>query len=407
MSSYTVWNEPNRGQFLEPQGKHGLEAPKVLAGLMRTCTRAIHAVQPSAEVALGPLASRGGQGGIAPVAFLARYRAAGGPRPDIVALNPYLGSLLPEYRGDEKEDQGAITIRNLDRLENALTAAYGDTVPIWLTEFAWRTAPQPGLGVITPARQAELAEQSVDVVRAHYPYAQMLVWFLLRDESPTSYWRSGLVTYHNQKKPAFAVWGRLARVSDADTLPSRSMLALWIAIGIVVVILLWLVFGYNRLVRLRNEAEQGFSGIDVQLKRRADLIPNLVETVKAYAAHESGVFERVAEARAQSLAARGIGQAAAAAGLMTSALTGLFGVAEAYPELRASENFQRLQAELSDTEDKIAAARRYYNTTVRRFNSLIQSVPTNVIARIGGFREREFFRIEDDADRAPVAVNLS
>jgi LemA protein len=92
---------------------------------------------------------------------------------------------------------------------------------------------------------------------------------------------------------------------------------------------------------------------------------------------------------------------------MTAALTGLFGIAEAYPQLRASENFQRLQAELSDTEDKIAAARRYYNTTVRRFNSLIQSVPTNIIARLGGFREREFFRIEDDAERAPVAVSLS
>jgi LemA protein len=407
VTSFTVWNEPNRGQFLEPQGAHGFEAPKVLARLMGACTTAIHAVQPDAQVALGPLASRGGQGGIAPIAFLARYRAAGGPRPDVVALNPYLGSLLPEYKEDEKEDHGAITVRNLDRLENALKAAYGDTVPIWLTEFAWRTAPQPGLGVITPQRQADLAEQSVDLVRAHYPYAQMLVWFLLRDESPTSYWRSGLVDSQNDKKPVFAVWARLARVSDAETLPSHSMLALWIVIGLVVIILLWLVFGYNRLVRLRNEAEQGFSGIDVQLKRRADLIPNLVETVKAYAAHESGVFERVAEARAQSLAARGVAQASAAAGAMTAALTGLFGIAEAYPELRASENFQRLQAELSDTEDKIAAARRYYNTTVRRFNSLIQSVPTNIIARIGGFREREFFRIEDDADRAPVAVNLS
>jgi LemA protein len=407
VTSFTVWNEPNRGQFLEPQGKHGFEAPKVLARLMGACTGAIHAVTPEAQVALGPLASRGGQGGIAPIAFLARYRAAGGPRPDVVALNPYLGSLLPEYREDEKEDHGAITVRNLDRLENSLEQAYGDSVPIWLTEFAWRTAPQPGLGVITPQRQADLAEQSVDLVRAHYPYAQMLVWFLLRDVSPTSYWRSGLVDSQNHKKPVFAVWARLSRVSDAETLPSRFMLALWIAIGVVIVILLWLVFGYNRLVRLRNEAEQGFSGIDVQLKRRADLIPNLVETVKAYAAHESGVFEKVAEARAQSLAARGIGQAAAAAGLMTSALTGLFGIAEAYPELRASENFQRLQAELSDTEDKIAAARRYYNTTVRRFNSLIQSVPTNLIARLGGFREREFFRIEDDADRAPVAVSLS
>jgi LemA protein len=407
VTSYTVWNEPNRGQFLEPQGAHGLEAPRVMARLMRACAGSIEGVAPDAQVAIGPLASRGGQGGIAPIAFLARYRAAGGPRPGIVALNPYLGSLLPSYRQDEREDHGAITVRNLDRLEHALQAAYGDTVPIWLTEFAWRTAPQPGIGVITPARQAELAEQSVDLVRAHYPYAQMLVWFLLRDVSPTSYWRSGLVDSDNHKKPVFATWSRLARVSDGETLPSRNMLALWIAIGIVVVILLWLVIGYNRLVRLRNEAEQGFSGIDVQLKRRADLIPNLVETVKAYAAHESGVFERVAEARAQSLAARGVGQAATASVAMTAALTGLFGIAEAYPELRASENFQRLQAELSDTEDKIAAARRYYNTTVRRFNSLIQSVPTNLIARLGGFREREFFRIEDDAERAPVPVSLS
>ena len=107
------------------------------------------------------------------------------------------------------------------------------------------------------------------------------------------------------------------------------------------------------------------------------------------------------------LAAEPVTKAATASVAMTAALTGLFGIAEDYPELRASENFQRLQAELSDTEDKIAAARRYYNTTVRRFNSLIQSVPTNIIARLGGFREREFFRIEDDSDRTPVAVNLS
>ena len=110
-------------------------------------------------------------------------------------------------------------------------------MPIWLTEFAWRTAPQPGLGVITPQRQAELAEQSVDLVRAHYPYAQMLVWFLLRDVSPTSYWRSGLVDSDNHKKPVFAVWARLARVSDAETLTSRFELVLWIPIGLVIVIL--------------------------------------------------------------------------------------------------------------------------------------------------------------------------
>jgi LemA protein len=165
--------------------------------------------------------------------------------------------------------------------------------------------------------------------------------------------------------------------------------------------------GYNRIVNEEQQVEASWGQVENQLQRRADLIPNLVETVKAYAAHESGVFERVAEARAQALAARGVAQAATASVAMTAALTGLFGIAEAYPELRASENFQRLQAELSDTEDKIAAARRYYNTTVRRFNSLIQSVPTNIIARLGGFREREFFRIEDDAERAPVAVSLS
>jgi LemA protein len=378
-----------------------------MARLMRACAGAIEAVSPDAKVALGPLASRGGQGGIAPIAFLRRYRAAGGPRPAVVALNPYLGSLLPVYRGDEREEDGAITIRNLDRLEHALEQAYGHTVPIWLTEFAWRTAQQPGIGLITPRRQAELAEQSVDLIREHYPYAEMLVWFLIRDVSPKSYWRSGLVDSQNDTKPVFAVWQRLARADDGETLPSRIMLALWIAIGIVVVLLLWLVFAYNKLVRLRNEAEQGFSGIDVQLKRRADLIPNLVETVKAYATHERAIFEQVAEARAQTLAARGVAQAANASVVMTAALTGLFGIAEAYPELRASENFQRLQAELSDTEDKIAAARRYYNTTVRRFNSLIQSVPTNIVARLGSFREREFFRIEDDAERAPVAVSLS
>jgi LemA protein len=392
---------------MQPQGAHGLTAPRVIARLMRACASGIHAVSPAAQVALGPLASRGGQGGIAPIAFLARYRAAGGPRPDVVALNPYLGSLLPAYRGDEREEDGAITIRNLDRLEVALTKAYGGPMPIWLTEFAWRTADEPGIGRITPARQAALARQSVDLVRAHYPYAEMLVWFLVRDVSPTSYWRSGLVDSANHKKPVFAVWQRLAHTGGGETIPSRNMLALWIAIGLVVIVLLWLVFGYNRLVRLRNEAEQGFSGIDVQLKRRADLIPNLVETVKAYAAHESGVFEAVAKARAQALSARGVAQAASADVAMTAALTGLFGIAEAYPQLRASENFQRLQAELSDTEDKIAAARRYYNTTVRRYNSLVQSVPTNIIARLGGFREREFFRIEDDAERSPVAVSLS
>ena len=117
VASYTVWNEPNRGQFLQPQGAHGFEAPRIMARLVRACTAAIAAEMPDAKVAFGPLASRGGQGGIAPIAFLRRYRAAGGPRPAVVALNPYLGSLLPVYRGTEQEADGAITVRNLDRLE--------------------------------------------------------------------------------------------------------------------------------------------------------------------------------------------------------------------------------------------------------------------------------------------------
>jgi len=184
----------------------------------------------------------------------------------------------------------------------------------------------------------------------------------------------------------------------------------WVAIvvaAVVVLLVLYLVYTYNRLVRLRNETETGWANIDVQLRRRYDLVPNLVEAVKGYAAHESQTFEEVTNARAAAQQAAGPAAAAQADAELAPALNRLLAVSEAYPELRASENFQRLQAELSDTEDKIAAARRYYNTTVRRFNSLIQSVPTNIVARLGSFREREFFRIEDDADRAPVAVNLS
>jgi LemA protein len=128
--------------------------------------------------------------------------------------------------------------------------------------------------------------------------------------------------------------------------------------------------------------------------------------VKAYAAHESSVFEAVSQARSATLAATSLPATAAADGMMQSAITGLLGVAEAYPQLRAVESFKALQDELSDTENKIAAARRYYNTTVRRYNTALQSVPTNVIAGATGFTRREFYRIEDDADREPVAVKL-
>ena len=153
------------------------------------------------------------------------------------------------------------------------------------------------------------------------------------------------------------------------------MTAVWIVVAIIVALLLYLIVSYNKLVRLRNEVDQGFSSIDVQLKRRADLIPNLVESVKAYAPHEASVFQNVTEARAATLAATTLPAKAAADALMQSAITGLLGIAEAYPELRAVESFKALQAELSDTENKIAAARRYYNNTVRRYNTALQSVP--------------------------------
>jgi LemA protein len=184
------------------------------------------------------------------------------------------------------------------------------------------------------------------------------------------------------------------------------MIYLIVLAVLVAAVLLWLMLTYNRLVRLRNEAQQGFSGIDIQLKRRADLIPNLVEAVKAYAAHESGLFEELAKARADTLTAQGVAGAADAAGKTGAALGRLFAVAEAYPQLRASENFQRLQEELTDTEDKIAAARRYYNNVVQKFNTSQQTFPASLVAGTFGFGPREFFRIEDDGDRAPVAVSL-
>jgi len=184
------------------------------------------------------------------------------------------------------------------------------------------------------------------------------------------------------------------------------MIYLIVLAVLVAAVLVWLMLTYNRLVRLRNEAQQGFSGIDIQLKRRADLIPNLVEAVKAYAAHESGLFEELAKARADTLTAEGVAGAADAAGKTGAALGRLFAVAEAYPQLRASENFQRLQEELTDTEDKIAAARRYYNNVVQKFNTSQQTFPASVVAGTFGFAPREFFRIEDDGDRSPVAVSL-
>ena len=159
------------------------------------------------------------------------------------------------------------------------------------------------------------------------------------------------------------------------------MLWLWILVGVLVLLLVVAVYGYNRLVRLRNEVDTGWANIEVQLQRRTDLIPNLVEAVRGYAAHERAVFEEVTRARAALQQAGTPGSAAEANEGLTSALGRLFAVAEAYPELKASENFLQLQEDLTDTEDKISAARRYYNATVMRYNTAVQSFPWLIVAR--------------------------
>jgi len=174
------------------------------------------------------------------------------------------------------------------------------------------------------------------------------------------------------------------------------MLWLWVLLAVLAILVVLLGFGYNRLVRLRNEADTGWSNIDVQLQRRTDLIPNLVETVRGYAAHERGVFEEVTKARTALQQASTPGAAGEANDMLTAALGRLFAVAEAYPDLKASENFLRLQDELTDTEDKISAARRYYNSTVMHYNNGIQSLPWAFVARPLGFGEKEYFSAEGD-----------
>jgi len=177
---------------------------------------------------------------------------------------------------------------------------------------------------------------------------------------------------------------------------------------LVVLIIVWGVVAYNRLVRLRNQVDASWAQIDVQLKRRYDLIPNLVETVKGYAAHERGTLEAVVAARGSAINAAqapGVGDRAAAEGLLTQTLGRLFALAEAYPDLKANENFRALQAELGNTEDKIAYARQFYNSAVQTFNTAVQSVPTNLIAGLGGFRARDFFEAAG-GERGPVQVRF-
>jgi LemA protein len=180
----------------------------------------------------------------------------------------------------------------------------------------------------------------------------------------------------------------------------------YIILGIVVLILIVLVVMYNGLVQLRVRCDSAWSDIDVQLKRRHDLIPNLVETVKGYAAHEKGTFENIAKFRSQAMQATTPADKAAAENQLTGALRQLFAVAEAYPELKASEEFTQLQGALNQTEDAIQNARRYYNAVVRDLNTKIQSFPTNMLASSFGFTARQFFEVSEPTEREPVQVKF-
>lgn len=172
-------------------------------------------------------------------------------------------------------------------------------------------------------------------------------------------------------------------------------------------IALWLAFDYNRFITLINRTKEAWADIDVQLKRRYDLIPNLIETVKGYATHEKEVFEKVTEARAKALSATGPVEKGQAENMLTGALKSVFAVAEAYPQLRAVESFTQLQNELSDTENKIQAARRFYNGNVRDLNTKIQVFPSNIIASVFGFKAQEFFQLEEGSEaKEPVQVKF-
>ena len=181
-----------------------------------------------------------------------------------------------------------------------------------------------------------------------------------------------------------------------------------IVLVIVAVLVLWIVSAYNRLISLTNHAKEAWADIQVQLKRRYDLIPNLVETVKGYAAHESAAFENVTKARAAAIGVPGDAPSAKAAAenQLSGALKSLFAVSEAYPDLKANQNFLELQRELGDTEDKIQASRRFYNTSVMSLNTAIQSFPSNAIASSFGFKPMDLFELSDAAATEPVKVQF-
>jgi LemA protein len=184
------------------------------------------------------------------------------------------------------------------------------------------------------------------------------------------------------------------------------MIILYILIAVVVVLILWVIAAFNGFVGKVNRTKEAWADIDVQLKRRYDLIPNLVETVKGYAAHESQAFENVTKARAAAMGATGTADKAQAENMLSGALKSLFAVSEAYPDLKANQNFLQLQKELGDTEDKIQAARRFYNSNVQELNTSVQSFPGNVIAGMFGFKAMDLFQLGagEEAAREPVKV---
>jgi LemA protein len=184
------------------------------------------------------------------------------------------------------------------------------------------------------------------------------------------------------------------------------MSPLMIILIVVALLVIWVAFSYNAFVRLVNRGKEAWADIDVQLKRRYDLIPNLVQTVKGYALHEAQAFENVTRARAAAMGASTLAEKGEAENMLTGALKSLFAVSEAYPDLKANQNFMKLQDELSDTENKIQAARRFYNTVVRDLNTRVDSFPSNIIAGLFKFPKMEFFELNEDAAREPVEVKF-
>jgi LemA protein len=184
------------------------------------------------------------------------------------------------------------------------------------------------------------------------------------------------------------------------------MSLLYILLLIIVLILLWAIFAYNRFIVFINRAKEAWSDIDVQLKRRYDLIPNLVATVKGYASHESTAFENVTKARAAAISASNVADKGKAENMLTGALKSVFAVAEAYPDLKANQNFLDLQTQLTDTEDKIQAARRFYNGNVRDLNIAIEAFPGNLIASTFHFAKMELFALDEEEAKQPVAVKF-